>query len=158
MIEPLKNADPAELDPVFRRQQELVLADLLTVGKPFRMIEGRRTADRCAWLFGSSRPLYPVWGRPGPWLTNKDGQPGVWPKGSPLVPSSEWGKTRASNHQDGKAGDYWPVDSSGRVFCPRGDDPIWIVLALVGERYGLTAGLRWRPHPDADHLELKGDL
>ena len=158
VIEPLRDSDPNNLSPAFHPLLIALLADLEAAGRPFRMIEGRRSAERQAWIWGEGRPSAVPYGRPGSIRTQKDGQPGLWPAGH--LPASEAGHTRQSNHQGGNAADLWPVDETGRIFCPpsvafvggkRVLHPTWQLLADTARARGLRAGADWG---DPDHVEL----
>jgi peptidoglycan L-alanyl-D-glutamate endopeptidase CwlK len=58
-----------------------------------------------------------------------------------------------SPHQDGRAMDYTPVDSSGAPVWPGKADPRWLAIAECFELAGLTWGGRWTKFPDYPHYE-----
>lgn len=145
--EPLKNRNLADLHPAFRLKMERLLETLARAGVPFRLDEGFRSAERQAWIYGSGRL------RPGPILTQKDGQPGLWPPTHAVV--SERGKARRSRHQSGLAADLYPVKPDGRVWIPPASHEAWVLLATTARALGLRAGRDWG---DSPHVEWSGSL
>ena len=142
-IEPPVNRNPDHLDPTFRAKLEAALADLATLGSPFKFVEGFRTVERQQWLFGSGRPNVVPFGRAGNIVTFKDGV------------------QHLSNHQgngtagSGKAADCYPVKPDGRVHIPPSTDPVWRRYADAVVRQGLTAGLNFPSFKDSPHCELR---
>jgi hypothetical protein len=136
LIEPPKQYTVSDVEAAERMLlMEHALAD---AGTPFRRIEGDRTVARQVWLYMQGRTI------PGPRVDAEH------PMG--LTVTDRDGVTALSNHQHGRAADYWPVDGAGHAFCPDGDDPIWETLAEAAEAQGLASGLRWKRR-DADHVE-----
>jgi hypothetical protein len=135
------------LHPAFRVKLERLLETLQRAGVPFRLDEGFRSAERQAWLYGSGRL------RPGATLTQKDGQPGLWPPTHDVV--SERGKPRRSRHQSGLAADLYPVRGDGRVWIPPASHEVWVLLATAARALGLRAGRDWG---DSPHVEWAGAL
>ena len=119
------------------------LEDLAAKGKPFKFVEGFRTADRQQWLYGSGRPNASPYGRTGPIITYKDGVNAL------------------SNHQGngtpgtGRAADCYPV-RNGSVYIPAASDPVWETYAGAVNAQGLDAGYYWTSFKDAPHCELRG--
>jgi len=143
--EPPRDKDLSHLDPEFRAKLIAVLADMEKRGTPFKLSEGFRSAKRQAWLFGSGRTSA-VMGREGPIVTNANGI------------------TKLSNHQGngtigtGRAADCYPMDpTTGKIIWPPppDNDPRWEAYARAAERYGLTAGYRWKQPHDPPHIELR---
>ena len=128
MIAPQKSYVVSDRDTDER--MELMEQALSEAGTPFRRIEGDRTVARQAYLYASGRT------RPGLIVTHCDGV------------------EHPSNHQSGRAADYWPVNGHGAVFCPRADDAAWEILAEAAEAHGLASGLRWPDdRRDPAHIE-----
>lgn len=120
--------DPANLDPVLRDKIAAMLLDLEGDGYDPRPFEGARTQHRQAWLYGSSRPDFPGYGRPGPKLT---------------------GTLKASNH-----GTY-PARAVDVISRSRGWDwpEFYVALGAAAKRQGLSWGGDY-PWRDLVHVEL----
>lgn len=100
LIAPTVNRSLGALEPEFRARFEGFLSSAHAAGLPLIVSETRRTPERQAWLYGSSRASYVYkgveYGHPGPWLTNRTPE------------------TR-SKHQDGLAVDVIPHPSVARA-------------------------------------------
>ena len=136
---------PKQLTVSDRETDERMLLmeqQLAEAGKPFRRIEGDRTPERQGWLYAKGRTIA------GPDATPEH------PLGRTVTQRD--GVEILSNHQHGRAADYWPVSGAGGVFCPAADDSLWETLAEAAEAQGLASGLRWPAYcRDADHVEAK---
>jgi hypothetical protein len=140
-VEPHRDNDPTNLDPEFRTRLETALAELETLGSPFRFVEGFRTVDRQQWLFGSGRPDAVPFGRKGSIVTFRDGV---------RLLSNHQGNGAAGS---GKAADCYPL-KDGRVHIPPSSDPVWRLYADTVIKHGLKAGLDFPKLKDSPHCEL----
>lgn len=140
---PPLDTDPRRLDPAFTVALAELLSLLAKAGTPFRLVEGFRSVERQAWLYGSGRPDVLPWGRPGKWLTNADGV------------------RQKSRHQSGHAADLYPVGKHG-VYIPPATivregvevlSPEWDLLANTAAAVGLVSGARWTQR-DCPHVEM----
>lgn len=121
--------DAANLDPVLRDKVAAIFLELEQLGYDPRVFEGARTQHRQAWLYGSSRLDFPVYGRAGRWLT---------------------GTLSASNHGAN------PVRAVDIISRSRGWEwpEFYVALGAAAKRQGLTWGGDW-PKRDSVHVELK---
>lgn len=124
--------DSALLDPVLRDRVAAMLLDLEGDGYDPRVFEGARTQQRQAWLYGSSRPSFAVYGRTGPKLT---------------------GTLTASNH-----GAY-PARAVDVISRSRGWEwpEFYVALGAAAKRQGLTWGGDWAWR-DLVHVELPANV
>lgn len=121
--------DAANLDPVLRDKVAAVFLELEQAGYDPRVFEGARTQHRQAWLYGSGRPTFAVYGREGPWRT---------------------GTLNASNHGSN------PVRAVDIISRSRGWEwpEFYVALGAAAKRQDLTWGGDW-PKRDLVHCELK---
>lgn len=121
--------DAANLDPLLRDKVAAIFLELEQAGFDPRVFEGARSQHRQAWLYGSSRPDFAVYGRAGRWLT---------------------GTLNASNHGAN------PVRAVDIISRSRGWEwpEFYVALGAAAKRQGLTWGGDW-PKRDSVHVELK---
>ena len=143
MIEPARTADLSKLaNPMRERAPRWTEAVARSTGVRPKIIETLRTPQRQDWLYGSGRPLFPVYGRIGPILTHVQG---ANPK---------------AMHVSGKAFDWlWerpmdlvaPEDYGAWVWSM---DRPWIEAGSIGLALGMTyIPATGSSFPDFGHLQ-----
>ena len=112
MIEPVRNADPACLHPLFRTKTTALIEALTQEGIPFRLFEGFRSPERQQYLYAQGRT------RPGAIITK----------------ARPW----ASYHQYGLAGDFVLFENGKWSWETKGDRArYWRRLREIGKQLGL---------------------
>lgn len=141
LTEPPRVSDVSELRNSTFRLYRLWVWSCRAVGIEPAVIETIRTPERQEWLYGSGRPDYPEYGRPGPILTSA---------------TAENGRHVASSGQ-GRAWDFWflrpahvlPEHYAGWVWS---DEAPWAAAGSIGAALGLVWGGSWQSR-DLGHLE-----
>lgn len=139
MTEPARISSLSELLPHVRDRFLMGQRDLRHVGVDVVVLETRRTPERQEWLYGSGRPDFPVFGRPGPILTNLRGA-----------------NNRAKHVAE--PGKGLAIDYLVRlVLRPQLEDwsleQPWALAGSVFSALGFTWGGTWRKPWDLGHVE-----
>lgn len=121
--------DPSDLDPTFRAKLDATFEAMRALGYDPKVFEGARTQHRQAWIYGESRPDFPVYGRPG---------------------KSHTKTLSASSH-----GTY-PARAVDVISASKGwsNQAFFDAMGPIAEAQGLRWGGRWPTLRDYTHLEL----
>ena len=120
--------DPANLTPELRARWMLLEHSMRLAGHPIKLVEGRRSRERQAWLYAQGRT------RPGPIVTRA--KPGT------------------GRHEPGEDGLGRAFDCAFAGPEPFSEAHPWELYGAACEAEGLEWGGRWR-HPDRPHAQLK---
>lgn len=98
------------------------------LGSPMKIVEGRRSSARQAWLYEQGRT------RPGKKVT--------------------WAKPGTGKHEPGPDGLGWALDAAFEGPDPYAESHPWDTYGRLAEQEGLTWGGRWTKNPDRPHIQL----
>lgn len=145
MLEPPRIYRLSALRRDVQERARIWIAGCASAGWPVRVIETARTEARQDWLYGSGRPDFPRYGRPGPILTHLDGRD---PRARHVA---------APGHATGF--DYLFVrplsmsDSDYAAWVWNRAGPPWALAGALGAALGFTWGGAWQML-DLGHLEI----
>jgi hypothetical protein len=136
------------LHPEPRKAAQAAIAELRDKKIPFKVTSTLRTALEQFALWLQGRVLLVAVNR----ARKLAGMYPIGEKQNTYTVTNCDGVDFLSRHQSSDTLDVVPLGANGNPIWPPNDDPRWGEIAVVMERHGFRAGLRWS-EPDPSHYE-----